>query len=117
MMDIHSVKLLIGAESCEAVQGTRFEVRSPANGEVVGSIAKAGSADLELAVQAAQKSFTDWSKKTPYEREKIIRQATAQVRLQADEIGRLMALEQGKPLNQSRGEIIASCDTIDYYAA
>lgn len=117
MMDIHSVKLLIGAESCEAVQGTRFEVRSPATGEVVGSVAKADSADIALAVQAAQKAFTDWSKKTPYEREKIMRQATAQVRLQADDIGRLMALEQGKPAYQSRCEIIASCDTIDYYAA
>lgn len=115
--DIHQTGLLIGDASCEAEQGTRFDVRSPATGERVGSVAKAGTADLERAVAAAKKAFADWSKKMPYEREKIIRQATAQVRRQADDIGRLMAIEQGKPLNQSRGEIIASCDTMDYYAA
>ena len=115
--DIHQTGLIIGDASCEAEQGTRFDVRSPATGERVGSVAKAGTADLERAMEVAKKAFADWSKKTPYEREKVIRQATAQVRRQADAIGRLMAIEQGKPLNQSRGEIIASCDTIDYYAS
>ena len=39
------------------------------------------------------------------------------MRSKAEEIGRLMAIEQGKPFNQSKSEITASCDTLDYYAA
>lgn len=95
----------------------RTEVRSPHDGRVIGSVAKASLADLDAAVSAAQTAFKSWSALTPYDREKIIRKATAHVRTKANEIGMLMALEQGKPLVQSVSEIGGSCDTIDYYAA
>jgi succinate-semialdehyde dehydrogenase / glutarate-semialdehyde dehydrogenase len=94
-----------------------MEIRSPANGSVVGTAPIATEADLNAAVVAAGDAFKSWAAKTAYEREKIIRQATAHVRTKAAEIGRLMALEQGKPLNQSKSEILGSCDTLDYYAA
>jgi acyl-CoA reductase-like NAD-dependent aldehyde dehydrogenase len=84
---------------------------------VVATVPRATTADLDAAVQAAHEAFKKWSALTSYEREKIIRKATAYVRTKADEIGRLMALEQGKPLAQSVSEIGGSCDTIDYYAA
>ena len=66
---------------------------------------------------AAREAFTSWSGLTAYQRESCIRKATTHVRTGADAIGRLMALEQGKPFKQSRGEIIASCETLDYFAA
>jgi acyl-CoA reductase-like NAD-dependent aldehyde dehydrogenase len=94
-----------------------FEIKSPHDGRIVGSVAKAKRSDLDAAVSAAQEAFKGWSALTPYEREKIIRKATAHVRTKASEIGMLMALEQGKPLAQSISEIGGACDTIDYYAA
>jgi succinate-semialdehyde dehydrogenase/glutarate-semialdehyde dehydrogenase len=72
---------------------------------------------LAEIVESAQRAFFTWSKLTAYDRDKIIRKATNHVRGKAEEIGRLMALEQGKPFNQSKGEVTSSCDTIDYYAA
>jgi len=112
-----NLELLTGNQRLPASDGARSEVRSPHDGRVVGSVPRATTADLDAAVQAAHAAFKTWSALTSYEREKIIRKATAFVRTKADEIGRLMALEQGKPLAQSVGEIGASCDTIDYYAA
>jgi succinate-semialdehyde dehydrogenase/glutarate-semialdehyde dehydrogenase len=109
--------LLIGGESRAASDGGTFEVRSPATGEVVGIIANATLDDLENTVQHARVAFHEWARLTAYQREAITRKATAFVRTKADEIGKLMALEQGKPFNQSRSEVIASCDTIDYYAS
>jgi succinate-semialdehyde dehydrogenase/glutarate-semialdehyde dehydrogenase len=114
---MNTFNLLINNQSLPASDGARSEVRSPHDGRVVGTVAKATLADLDAAVSAARTAFTPWSALTPYAREKIIRKATAQVRTKADEIGMLMALEQGKPLAQSVGEIGGSCDTIDYYAA
>jgi acyl-CoA reductase-like NAD-dependent aldehyde dehydrogenase len=93
------------------------EIKSPHDGRVVATVPRATTADLDAAVRAAHEAFKKWSALTSYEREKIIRKATAFVRTKADEIGRLMALEQGKPLAQSVSEIGGSCDTIDYYAA
>jgi len=117
MTDLPFLKLLIGNERRAASDGSRSEVKSPHDGRVVATVPRATSADLDAAVQAAHAAFKTWSALTSYEREKIIRKATAHVRTKADEIGRLMALEQGKPLAQSVNEIGGSCDTIDYYAA
>jgi acyl-CoA reductase-like NAD-dependent aldehyde dehydrogenase len=109
--------LLINGERRASSDGARSEVKSPHDGRLVATVPRATAADLDAAVQAAHAAFKKWSALTSYEREKIIRKATAHVRTKADEIGRLMALEQGKPLAQSASEIGGSCDTIDYYAA
>ncbi|MEA3209703.1 MAG: succinate-semialdehyde dehydrogenase / glutarate-semialdehyde dehydrogenase [Chthoniobacter sp.] len=109
--------LLIDNQAVPASDGARSEVRSPHDGRVVGTVAKGTLSDLDAAVSAAQVAFKSWSALTPYERERIIRKATAHARTKANEIGMLMALEQGKPLAQSVSEIGGSCDTIDYYAA
>ncbi|MGE3309322.1 MAG: aldehyde dehydrogenase [Limisphaerales bacterium] len=109
--------LLIAGESRACADGSRTEIHSPHDGAVVGSVPRAGSADLDAAVEAARTAFRAWSRLTAYDREKTIRKATAHARTQAESIGLAMALEQGKPLPQSRSEIIGACDMIDYYAA
>ncbi|MSU35193.1 MAG: aldehyde dehydrogenase family protein [Pedosphaera sp.] len=114
---MNNLDLLINNQPVAASDGARSEVQSPHDGRVVGSVAKATLAELDAAVGAAQAAFKSWSGLMPYDREKIIRKATAHVRTKANEIGMLMALEQGKPLAQSVSEISGSCDTIDYYAA
>jgi succinate-semialdehyde dehydrogenase / glutarate-semialdehyde dehydrogenase len=113
----HELLMLIGGEAVSSLSAATFELHSPATGEVVGVLPEANVDDVNAAVSAAQNSFESWSKLTAYQREAIVRKATAHVRTQADRIGMLMALEQGKPFNQSRSEIIGSCDTLDYYAA
>ncbi|MBL9126380.1 MAG: aldehyde dehydrogenase family protein [Verrucomicrobiales bacterium] len=100
-----------------ASDGTRIDIRSPHDGAVVGSVPKATLADLDDAVASARRAFPSWARLTAYEREKTIRRATAFVRTQADTLGLAMALEQGKPLAQSRSEIVGACDLVDYYAA
>lgn len=113
----HHLDLHVNGRNLPASDGARHEVHSPATGRLVGSVPKATDADLQTAVQAAVNAFKAWSTRTAYERETLIRKATASVRTQADYLGRLMALEQGKPLAQSRSEIAGACDTLDYYAA
>ncbi len=93
------------------------DLLSPANGEKIGSVAAGSAEDVDTAVKSAHIAFKEWSTITAFEREKIIKKALDYVRTQADRLGMLMALEQGKPYAQSRTEIFASCDTIDYYAS
>jgi succinate-semialdehyde dehydrogenase / glutarate-semialdehyde dehydrogenase len=107
----------IGGKSVPATDFSTIAIHSPANGEKIATIAKATAEDVDNAVQTAHVGFKEWSKLTAYQRESIIKKATTYVRTQADRIGMLMALEQGKPFNQSRSEIIGSCDTIDYFAS
>ncbi len=109
--------LFIDGNTVPASDGSEFNITAPANNEKIASAARATEQDVVRAVESAHTAFLKWSKLTGYEREKTIKKATAYVRTRADNIGMLMALEQGKPFNQSRNEVIASCDTIDYYAA
>lgn len=81
-------------------------VYSPANGKPIAEVAVASPGDVNTAVQSAKLAFKSWSILPAQEREKIIRQASTYARTQADRIGALMALEQGKPFAQSRSEVI-----------
>lgn len=94
-----------------------FEVRSPATGEVVGTAPESDAADLDRTVRAAKAAQASWAALPPADRTTAIRRATAAARAAAPDIGRLMARETGKPLNQSVSEVTASCDLIDHYAA
>src|SRR5271155_2969660 len=95
-------ELFVNGADTPGADGERHDVRSPATGEVVGSVAAAAAPDADRAVAAAAEAFKKWSALTAYEREKTIKAALAHVRGMADEIGRLMSLEQGKPFNQAR---------------
>ncbi|MBA3937581.1 MAG: aldehyde dehydrogenase family protein [Planctomycetes bacterium] len=108
--------LIIAGRATTASAAQHGEVRSPATGEVVGTFAWAAPEQVEAAVQAAERSWRIWARVPAHERETVIRRATAHARTQADRIGRLMALEQGKPYAQSRAEVTGACDVIDFYA-
>ena len=110
-------RLFIDGKWIESASGKTFDIFSPANGEKIATVSSGDNADVDRAVRNSHEAFLKWSEVTAYDREKIIRKATAYVRTQADRIGMLMALEQGKPFPQSKSEIISSCDTLDYFAA
>jgi acyl-CoA reductase-like NAD-dependent aldehyde dehydrogenase len=114
--EIIDLGLLWGGEIHPGSDGKR-DLFSPADGRKIASIACASGEDVNKAVMTVHKGYLKWRSRTAMDREKIIRTATAYVREQADKIGRLMALEQGKPFNQSRSEVLGSCDTLDYFAA
>ena len=116
-MSLHESQLIMGGERVPASNGATYEISSPASGKVIGTAAAATTEDVNQAVANGKQAFVDWSKRTAWEREKIIRKATAHAKSRADVVGMLMALEQGKPLDQSVGEASSSCDMIDYYAA
>src|SRR5690606_20525199 len=91
-------------------------VMDPATDEQIGTVAWAEKQDLDLALAAADEAFRKWSRVSAFERGKIMRKAADLLRERADEIAWLMTREQGKPLGQSKGEILGAADTIDWFA-
>lgn len=75
------------------------EVRNPSNGEVVGLMPLASSADLDAAVEAAQRAFATWSAASDEDRKAACHAIGAKIADHAEELARLLTLEQGKPLN------------------
>ncbi|MFJ1298438.1 NAD-dependent succinate-semialdehyde dehydrogenase [Pseudomonadota bacterium AL_CKDN230030165-1A_HGKHYDSX7] len=108
--------LLIDNEWREARGNKRIDVVNPAMGSKIGQVAHASREDLDLAVEATQRGFETWRAMSAHERCAIMRKAAALLRERADDIARLLTQEQGKPLVEARGEILAGVEIIDWFA-
>src|SRR5476649_2567590 len=92
------------------------DVINPATGKVLAHLPHASSADLDAALEAAQKGFAVWKATSAYDRAKIMRKAADLVRERYDHISKVMTQEQGKVYVESRAEVLTSADIIDWYA-
>ena len=73
-------------------------------------------ADLDRALDAAQKGFETWRDTPAVERSKIMRKAAGLMRERAGDIAQLLTQEQGKPLAEAKGEAMAAADIIEWFA-
>ena len=110
------VMLHIDGAWTAAQDGKTLDVMNPATGEVNGTVAHAERADLDVALAAADRGFAAWRRVSAFERSKLLRRAADLLRERADDIARLMTLEQGKPLAEARMETVAGADIIDWFA-
>ncbi len=115
-MTYPNTQLFIHGQWREAAAGETLAVFNPATGKEIGRVAHARKADLDLALDAAQKGFEVWRDKAPIERAKIMRAAAALMRERAGAIAALLTQEQGKPLAEAKGEAMAAADIIEWFA-
>lgn len=113
---MNKVQLHINGTWRDAADGSSLDFRNPATGEVVGSVARVGKADLEAAIEATQRGFSKWRMISPFDRSRILRQAADNLRARADDIAPLLTREQGKPIAEARGEVMAGADIIEWFA-
>lgn len=105
---------LIGGE---AVTGTaRIAVDDPATGEILGHVPDLGAAETERAIRAAADAFPEWSRSDPHRRAQILRDWAALVDENTDGLAALMALENGKPLAEARGEVAYANGFLKWFA-
>lgn len=110
------VQLYIDGKWTDAIGGKTLDIVNPATEEVIGQLAHAEKADLDLALAAAEKGFDVWRKTSTLERYKIMRRAAELLRERVDRIAALMSQEQGKPFAQAKAETNGAADTIDWFA-
>ncbi|MDA8451919.1 NAD-dependent succinate-semialdehyde dehydrogenase [Acidovorax sp. NCPPB 3859] len=115
-MTYPSTRLFIAGEWQDAADGKTIAVHNPATGKEIGRVAHAGRADLDRALEAAQKGFEAWRDIPAVERARTMRRAAALMRERADAIARILTQEQGKPLAEARVEAMAAADIIEWFA-
>ena len=106
----------IGGTWCDAEQGETIPVTNPATGEQLGTIPRMGAAETRRAIEAANKAWPSWRAKTAKERADILRRWYELMHQHADDLARIMTLEQGKPLAEARGEITYAASYLEWYA-
>ncbi|MDQ2698042.1 MAG: NAD-dependent succinate-semialdehyde dehydrogenase [Actinomycetota bacterium] len=97
--------LFIGGEWVESTSGRAIEVRDPATGAVIKTIADASVADGAAAMDAAVAAQAEWGRTAPRVRGEILRRAFDLLQERADEFALLMTIEMGKPLAEAKGEV------------
>ena len=111
-----NVSLFIDGAWTQAAAGRTLPIVSPASGDTIGTLAHAERADLDRALEAADKGFRLWRKVSAFDRSKVMRKAADLLRDRADAIAPLLTMEQGKPLPEAKGEVLAGADVIDWFA-
>jgi succinate-semialdehyde dehydrogenase/glutarate-semialdehyde dehydrogenase len=110
------VQLYVDGAWTKSAAGRFLDVMNPSTGEPVGKVAHADKADLDRALEAADQGFRAWRKVSAFDRSKVMRKAANLLRERADAIAPLLTMEQGKPLPEAKGEVLAGADVIDWFA-
>jgi len=97
--------LWIGGQWRKASDHQRFEVIDPATERAIASVASATVEDAKAALDAAQAAFAGWAAKKPRERGEILRKAYELIMRDAERLAKLITLENGKALPDSRAEV------------
>jgi len=93
-----------------------IDVTNPANGAKLGTIPKMGAAETRRAIEAANRAFPAWRAKTAKERAAILRKWYELMLQNQEDLAQIMTAEQGKPLTESRGEILYAASFIEWFA-
>jgi succinate-semialdehyde dehydrogenase / glutarate-semialdehyde dehydrogenase len=108
--------LFIGGVWRDSSDGATIKVEDPATGEVLTQVADASVADGRAALDAAVAAQPGWAATAPRERGEILRSAFEAVSARAEDFALLMTLEMGKPLAESRGEVVYGAEFFRWFS-
>src|SRR5262245_8219014 len=99
----------------EAASKATIDVDNPATGDIIGTVPKLGRAETRTAIDAAARAFPGWRKKTGKERAVVLRRWFDLMMANQDDLARLMTIEQGKPISESRGEVAYAAAFLEWF--
>ena len=115
-MQLFESLLFINGEWLPGSDGTFSDVINPSTEDVIGRVAVATKEDVQLAINAADAGFKLWKMVSPQQRRLILKKTAQLIHLRRDELAEAMTLEQGKPLQESIGEMDRVVDTFEWCA-
>ncbi|MCF6281665.1 MAG: NADP-dependent succinate-semialdehyde dehydrogenase [Candidatus Polarisedimenticolaceae bacterium] len=114
--DLFRQQCYINGEWLDAESGETMAVTNPANGNRLGQIPKMGANETRRAIASADAAWPAWRNKTAGERATILRRWNDLMLAHQEDLAQIMTAEQGKPLAESRGEIVYGASFIEWFA-
>ena len=108
-------RMFIEGKWCDADSGRTLGVINPATEEVLSHVAYGGRTETRQALQAAHRAMPGWMKRSAWDRAKVLKKTAELMRQRCDAIACTMTMEQGKPLAESKAEILHSADTFEWF--
>jgi aldehyde dehydrogenase (NAD+) len=110
-------KCFIAGRWVGAQSGQRLPIEDPSRGTEIGEIARGTAADVDAAVEAAERALQgEWGRLTAAERGRLMMKLARVVNERVDELARMEALDVGKPLKQGRADALALARYMEFYA-
>ena len=100
----------------DADHGAAFDVTDPATGQSIGTVPAFGRAETRRAIEAANAAYPAWRALTAKERAGLLRRWYEEMLKHQEDLAIIMTAEQGKPLAESRGEILYGASFIEWFA-
>jgi succinate-semialdehyde dehydrogenase/glutarate-semialdehyde dehydrogenase len=100
----------------QAESGRTIVVKNPATGEAIGEVPSMSAAETRRAIEAANRAWPAWRAMLAKERSAILRKMTELMLANAEDLAVIMTAEQGKPLSESKGEIVYSASFLEWFA-
>ncbi|MGQ9734244.1 MAG: aldehyde dehydrogenase family protein [Candidatus Bipolaricaulia bacterium] len=95
---------------------SKMAVVNPATGEAFAEVPRGTEEDVDRALQAAARAFSQWKESLPSERASLLEKARSILLERLLNIARLLTQEQGKPLREAEGELKATAEALEYYS-
>jgi succinate-semialdehyde dehydrogenase/glutarate-semialdehyde dehydrogenase len=115
VLDEAPKQLYIGGEWRDGAKGT-LAVEDPSTGEALCQVADASVDDARAALDAAVDAGAEFAQYPPRERGEILRRAFEAIIAREDELALLMTLEMGKPLKESKAEIVYGAEFLRWFS-
>ncbi|MDJ0829161.1 MAG: NADP-dependent succinate-semialdehyde dehydrogenase [Desulfobacterales bacterium] len=106
----------INGQWLDADNGESIDVTNPATGEKLGTVPNMGAEETRRAIEAAEEAFSSWRRTTAYEKSQVLRRWFELMMEHKEDLSIIMTAEQGKPINESRGEINYASSYIEWFA-
>lgn len=116
MTSYPALHMIIDGETVSGGDRATHKIVNPATGETLAELPLATTADLDRALETAQRGFLRWRDSTPQERAAVLSGAARLLLERQDDLARAATMEQGKPLAESRGEVHMVANLFNFYA-
>jgi succinate-semialdehyde dehydrogenase/glutarate-semialdehyde dehydrogenase len=100
----------------EPSAGRWHDVSDPASGAAFARVPDSSAVDAQQAVEAAHTAFSDWRAVTARTRAQLLKTWRALIVANTEDLARLISREQGKPLNEARGEVAYGASYVEWFA-
>ena len=111
-----NLKMYIGGQFVDGNGESSQSVMNPSNNEVLATLPYASESDLDRALESSEQAFRLWKKEPAVGRSRILRKVAELIRERAENTGRVLTLEQGKPVREAIGEVLSCAEHAEWHA-
>jgi succinate-semialdehyde dehydrogenase/glutarate-semialdehyde dehydrogenase len=108
--------MIIDGERVSAGHRATHKVVNPATGETLGELPLADAADLDRALETAQRGFRIWRESSPQQRAAVLQGAARLMMERQEDLARVATLEEGKTIGEARIEVLMNVGLFNFYA-